>query len=166
MKRPSSAAGLALAALAVLGLVGPVAAGEQVPFRGRLAGVESSQLISVSPPILEVMDEVTGTATQLGKFTLASHGLVNLATMSGTGSYYFIAANGDTLSANFSGQASPTPTPGVFSIVETATITGGIGRFAGATGGFTVERLVDEGTGATSGSFNGTIKVSAQKRRD
>src|SRR5260370_33859755 len=90
MKRPSSAAGLALAALAVLGLVGPVAAGEQVPFRGRLAGVESSRLISVSPPILEVMDAATGTATHLGKFTLAIPGLLNLAPRSGTRPYYFM----------------------------------------------------------------------------
>ena len=77
MQRYSLAAGLALAALAVLGLVGPVAAGEQVPFRGRLAGVESSQLVSVSPPIVEVMAEAAGTASHLGKFTLAIHDFVN-----------------------------------------------------------------------------------------
>ena len=38
MKRHSSAASLALAVLAVLGLAGPAAAGDQVPFKGRLEG--------------------------------------------------------------------------------------------------------------------------------
>ena len=38
MKRYSSAASLALAVLAVLGLAGPAAAGEQVPFKGSLEG--------------------------------------------------------------------------------------------------------------------------------
>ena len=38
MKRYSSAAGLALATLVVLGLAGRVAAGEQVPFKGSLEG--------------------------------------------------------------------------------------------------------------------------------
>jgi hypothetical protein len=46
MKRFSSAASVALAVLtvmAVLGLAGPVAAEEQVPFRGTLAGMRVSQ---------------------------------------------------------------------------------------------------------------------------
>ena len=50
MNRFSSAAHLALAASAVLGLAGPAAAGEQVPFRGRLQGAIT--VTSVSPPIV------------------------------------------------------------------------------------------------------------------
>jgi hypothetical protein len=41
--------------------------------------------------------------------------------------------------------------------METATITGGTGRFAGATGSFTTERLFDTVTLTTTGSFEGTI---------
>jgi hypothetical protein len=52
---------------------------------------------------------------------------------------------------------TPTATPGIASIVETATITGGTGRFAGATGSFIVERLVDLINLETTGSFEGTI---------
>ena len=103
--------------------------------------------------------EATGNATQLGQFTLAIPHLVNRATRTAIGSYQFTAANGDTLSADFTGQATPTATPGVIYIVETATITGGTGRFAGATGSFTSERLYDTIAGTTIGSFEGTIST-------
>jgi hypothetical protein len=42
-------------------------------------------------------------------------------------------------------------------VVEEHTITGGTGRFAGATGSFTLERLVSTVTGVTDGSFDGSI---------
>ena len=48
MKRYSSAAGLALAVVAVLGLAGPVAAGEQVPFKGSFEGVVT--ITPLAPP--------------------------------------------------------------------------------------------------------------------
>jgi hypothetical protein len=47
----------------------------------------------------------------------------------------------------------------VLYIEETATITGGTGRFAGATGSFTAERLYDMVAGTTIGSFEGTIAL-------
>jgi hypothetical protein len=43
--------------------------------------------------------------------------------------------------------------------VETATVTGGTGRFAGATGSFICERLFDTIAGTTAGSFEGTIDL-------
>ena len=55
------------------------------------------------------------------------------------------------------GQGEPTDTPGLSRFVEINIITGGTGRFAGAKGSFTLERLVDLATGFTSGSFHGTI---------
>ena len=164
MKRHSSAASLVLALLAVLGLAGPVAAGEQVPFKGRFAGVV---IVTGGPSILFAAVDATGNATDLGQFTLAIPHQVNRGTSpfpfpwTSTGSYQFVAANGDTLFASFTGQVSSTPTPGVLAAVEIATITGGTGRFAGATGGFTVNRLVYPATltapRTTIGSFNGTI---------
>jgi hypothetical protein len=44
-------------------------------------------------------------------------------------------------------------------VVETYTITGGNGRFAGASESFTVERLVNTVTGVTSGTFDGSIVI-------
>jgi len=165
MKRYSSTASVALAVLTVLGLAGPVAAGEQVPFKGSFAG---DAFQSGVPPIVDVAVDATGKATDLGRFTLTIPHHVDLSTRPRTsfGSYQFVAANGDTLSADFTGQVfivhvSPTGIPDVLAAVEIATITGGTGRFADAQGTFTVERvvLVDTATGdrTTAGSFNGTI---------
>ena len=83
------------------------------------------------------------------------------------GSYQFVAANGDTLSADFTGQI--TPIAGGNAAVNIATITGGTGRFAGATGSFTDEHvaLVDPATGIRTviGSFEGTISSPGAAKR-
>ena len=79
-------------------------------------------------------------------------------------STYFTAANGDELYAEISGQAMLIA-PGFLHIVETATITGGTGRFTGATGNFVCERLFDTVAGITVGEFNGTISSTGVSRR-
>ena len=155
MKRYSSAAGLALATLVVLGLAGPAAADEQTPFKGGFEGdVTHTPLI---PPFDSVLVEAAGEATHLGRFTLDIPHVVNRTTRMAIGTYEFTAANGDTLIAEFTGIATPTDVPGVLYIEETATITGGTGRFAGATGSFLSERWFDTVNLTTSGSFEGTI---------
>jgi len=154
MKRHSLAANLALAFLVVLGITGPVPAGEDVPFKGHLEG--DVTITPLAPPFVMVDVEATGKATHLGKFTLDIPHVVNRANGTAVGSYEFTAANGDTLTANFTGVAVPIA-PGVLYIEETATITGGTGRFADASGSFSVERLYDTVAGTTTGSFKGTI---------
>ena len=62
MKRHRSAASLALAASVLLGLAGPVAAGEQVHFKGRLEGVVVTQTL-LDPPFISVL--VEGTPEQI-----------------------------------------------------------------------------------------------------
>jgi hypothetical protein len=154
MQRFRSKANIALSILAVLSLAGPAAAREQVPFKGSLEGdVTVTPLV---PPFVMADVEATGNATHLGKFTLDIPHVVNRANGTAVGSYEFTAANGDTLTADFTGVAVPIA-PGVLYIEETATITGGTGRFAGATGSFTVERWFDTIAGTTTGSFEGTI---------
>jgi hypothetical protein len=155
MKRYSFAAGIALAVVTVLGLAGPAAAGEQVPFQGRLGGVVTHEAVDATTDF--VLVEATGTATQLGLFDVSIPHLVNTTTRTAAGYYEFTAANGDTVCASFTGIAMPTATFGVISIVETATVTGGTGRFAGARGSFVVERLYDRIAGTTIGYFEGTI---------
>ena len=156
MKRYSSAAVLALAVLTVVGLAGPVVAQEQAPFKGSFEG---DVTVTPAPPFLSVHVEATGNATQLGLFTLDIPHLVNPTDHTASGFYEFTAANGDTVIAKFTGNAMPTAIPGVLYIEEMATIIGGTGRFAGATGSFVSERLYDRVAGTTIGSFEGTITL-------
>lgn len=142
------------AVLLTLALADPAAAKELVPFHGSVQGVE---IDVVQFPTLFVDGSGTGIASHLGRFTVTWDVTVNLLDSSATGSFHFTAANGDSIFTEIVGQAEPTETPGVAHIVEINTITGGTGRFAGATGSFTLERLLDQTTGFTSGSFNGTI---------
>ena len=153
MKRHSFAASLAFALLVILGLASPVAAGEQVPFKGSLEG--DVTVTPLTPPFVSVLVEATGNATHVGQFTLDIPHVVNRADRTAIGSYEFTTANGDTLTAQFTGQSTPTDTPGVLYIVEIATITGGTGRFVGASGSGTVKASITFAS-ATSGAFSGT----------
>lgn len=128
-----------------------------LPFKGRLDGAYT--LTFLGPTTLFVSGQGTGNATQLGRFTFEYDELVDLSTGTGTGSYELTAANGDTVTADWTGYGLPTENPAVLLVVENATITGGTGRFANATGSFTVERLFDFGTNSGGGSFDGTMRL-------
>jgi hypothetical protein len=128
-----------------------------VPFKGRLDGTYAG---AGEPPLVSVHVEAQGNASHLGRFTLDSRHVVNFDDLTGAGTAELTAANGDTLTTNLSGVATPQETPGVFFIVETFTVTGGTGRFAGATGQFVAERWSSPSgptNGTTSGSFEGTL---------
>jgi hypothetical protein len=151
---------LQMTALFLTATLGLAAAHRAVPFKGTLQQVESQ---NVQFPILSVEASASGNATHLGRYTMTSEFQVNLVTLAGGGFADFIAANGDSLFTAVTGQASPTENPDALAIVETHTITGGTGRFAGATGSFTVERLLNTVTDISSGSFGGTIVFGKAK---
>jgi len=147
------AAMLLTAALAV-----PAAAQKQVPFKGSLQGHETGTPEGGPPPTTVIADgSAEGIGTHVGQFSFSYQLTVTLANGTATGSAQLIAANGDSIFKTIAGSSEPTATPGVLSITEIDAITGGTGRFAGAQGSFTVERLVNQATGFTSGSFHGTI---------
>jgi hypothetical protein len=131
-----------------------VAVAAETPFKGTVSAVETGVTIF---PIRSITREGEGTATYLGKYTEQVTAQINVVTRHLTGAATFTAANGDTLTATVEGQSTLTTTPGVLSIVEFYTITGGTGRFAGATGTFTLESTVTQATGVSSGTFSGTI---------
>ena len=135
-------------------LAAPARGVRELPLRGSIEAVES---YAVNFPIMSVTASGSGNASQLGRFTVSYAVEVNLVTIAGIGSAEFVAANGDSIYATGTGQATETGTPGVFDIVENYTITGGTGRFAGAGGTITLDRVVDTNTGATSGVISGTI---------
>jgi hypothetical protein len=123
--------------------------------KGRFDGTVTST--PLDPPFARVVVTATGQATHLGRFTLEIPHVVNFATSSATGTMTLTAANGDTLIASFTGQAQVAGS--MVTIVETATVTGGTGRFADASGSFTVNRLFNRATGITEGTLEGTIST-------
>jgi len=132
------------------------AAGErQLLLKGSLQATETHL---VTPPTMFIDATGSGNATQLGVYTISFQAEVYLPTLfAAFETATLVAADGAQIFAEGSGQGTPTGTPGIVSIVETYTITGGTGRFAGATGNFTVERLIDRATFASSGTISGTI---------
>ncbi len=102
----------------------------------------------------------TLTSTELGQLALYLTVLVDLDTLDGVGRARLIDANGDSIFTCGTGHADPvTEDPPVFHITGTDTVTGGTGRYADATGSFTVDRMIDLSTGDSSGTFNGVIIV-------
>lgn len=135
-------------------LAAPATAERELLFKGSLQAHETNE---VNFPTLFVTASGSGQATQLGHYAVSYQVEVNIPTISGIASAQFVAANGDSLFAEGLGQATETGIPGVVTIVEMYTITGGTSRFEGASGSFTVERVLDQTTGVTSGTISGMI---------
>ena len=86
-----------------------------------------------------------------------------MATAQSTGTFTFTAANGDQLITTTTGREDAFVPPNVSHVTLVATIVGGTGRFAEATGTFTVRwvGIIDFATGTSTetGSFEGHIDL-------
>ena len=124
-----------------------------LPFQGSLTAREVDV---VSFPTLLAEGSAEGTATHLGRYRAAFTATVNVLDGRSTGSFTFTAANGDQLFSTFVGLGVGEP---IATITETLTISGGTGRFTGASGTLTVQRILDLTTGVSSGSIEGSITM-------
>ena len=97
-----------------------------------------------------------GDATHLGRFTVVASQCLDPATGAITkGEAVFTAANGDQVFATQSGRV--TGSPPVLGFELTYTVTGGTGRFAGASGSIRATGDFDVRTGGGSASLEGVI---------
>jgi hypothetical protein len=120
----------------IVTLAVPASAQKQVSFSGAIQGLEIDTPTGTNT--LSVQGSTTGMATHLGQFQLIYHLMVNTMTGQGTGgTANLFNANGDSISMTFFGQLTP-KTPPFPPVVGSIT-----GRFAGAQGGFTVERFAN-----------------------
>ena len=148
---------LLLAILLMGTTLAAASARKPLPLKGSIEAVETYQ---INGPTMFVTATGSGEATHLGRYTVTYEVQVDLPTGTGTDlSAQYVAANGDSLFAEGSGQATPTDDPTVFIVVETYTVTGGTGRFEDATGSFTETRQVNIETGVTSGTIDGSIGI-------
>jgi hypothetical protein len=153
IRRPLFLAVVVVTAVSLASIAVSAVAAE-TPFKGTVDAVETTTQVAF--PTVSLDREGGGTATYLGRYTEHVTMQINVLTMASTGTAQFTAANRDTLLATVAGQATRTG-PTVLSIVEVYTITGGTGRFADATGRFTLTSTVEQTTGVSSGTFSGTI---------
>ena len=167
MKRRMLVASFALAVLAAMGIASSVVAGESVPFQGTLEGIDQNL---TPPPLVSIHGVGEGVATQLGRFTYDFQGTVDFRNTppnppQGVGTLILTAANGDTLVAGILGSSAPVIPGELIEVTEVAVIIDGTGRFAGATGEFTIKRLVYQDTRFTIGSFEGAISAPGAGHR-
>jgi len=145
----------------------PAAAGDQVPFNGTVSGQIPSDL---GPPdetgcVFDFLVSNSGNATELGAFTGYAEFIPNLCDLTYTGFFYWIAANGDQISGPFSGYLTPTATAGVFDNHETAIVTDGTGRFAGASGILALTGQVNFITSSFVLPWKGTISSVGSNKK-
>jgi hypothetical protein len=161
-----------VAIFVTVALIGSAAAQKPMPFHGSIQGEETAAF-NADQSIRTVDGRGTGSSTHphLRRLTVEWGVTVPIATGRGIGHYTFTAADGDSISTELLGSGEvifpqPGGPPTHIHVVEQNIITGGTGRFAGVTGSFTVERLVDvsadpdpfsPGPFPVSGSFHGTI---------
>jgi hypothetical protein len=102
----------------------------------------------------------TGHGPHLGLFTYTADITVDDETGDGAGTVTWTGADRDQIFASTTGRILVADFPnGRITIGETQIITGGTGRFSGASGTISVERSLDLLTGVTAGSFTGTIDL-------
>jgi hypothetical protein len=79
------------------------------------------------------------------------------------GEFLYAFEAGDTLFGTYSGTVSLTQTPGLFAAIENLVVTGGTGRFLGATGFLTTTGSLHfvNGSGVFSGTLDGTLDAPA-----
>jgi hypothetical protein len=77
------------------------------------------------------------------------------------GSFTLTVANGDILYGNFGGQAIPTGDPNVLAYDDPGVITGGTGRFAGASGVVNTSGVANLATGHYRGTLSGSVSSPA-----
>jgi hypothetical protein len=126
----------------------------RLPFKGTLQSTETSVTVF---PMSSVTATGSGNASQLGLFTIRYEVEMSLLDLSVIESAEFVGTNGDSLRAEAVGQAAENRTPGMLNLLEIYKITGGTGRFNGASGTFTLNRLVSATTGAAASAFEGYI---------
>ena len=122
--------------LVVLSLAASASIGgaRSVPFKGSWSGETVAADLSTFP-VVGVISNGEGQLTHLGRYFMTSPHTSNVFTGETIGDQIFTAANGDQLTALCEGFPQPQPNGHVVGALD-CEITGGSGRFEGATGSY------------------------------
>jgi len=154
---------LGLLAVCALSAAGVKAADQTVPFKGTWTGRTISADLSTFP-LVQIVATGAGQVAHFGATTMVSPHITDVTDGHTFGDQIFTAANGDTLTAYCDG--NPENFGGGALVIGTldCSITGGTGRFEGATGeydfNFTATLILDELPDvrySTVATFDGSI---------
>lgn len=116
-----------------------------------------------NPDVVFTEEVTTGKANRgIGRYTLVASEFVNLATLEITGGAWTITSRKGTLVGTYAGSASATSDPAVITYHVTGPITGGTGRFAGASGTIVFDGIANLATGALSDKVSGVLVLPAK----
>ena len=149
----------------LIALLAPAAqAGKpSVPFKASLKTQETLAFNPVACPttFLEGTTVASGNASHMGSVTLRSTDCVVQAAGQFTftdGRLVLTAANGDQVTANYSGMLLPSAESPVYILTGSYTVVGGTGRFANATGSGSLQGSNNIVTGQGSYTATGFIR--------
>jgi hypothetical protein len=130
----------------------------QVPLKATFSGPGiAADIPGDRCPVLTIQITGGGTSTHLGKFTtVQSHCAAPPSLAFTNGEFTLTAANGDQLFGTYEGDFLPLEPP-LAAIDGAFTVTGGTGRFEGATGGGDASGVQNLATGVATVALDGTI---------
>jgi hypothetical protein len=156
LRRRLRRASLLLVVGTALVLPTQASAGAQVPLKGSDRGSFTLTANGCGPGVFAVVVDDAGRATHLGAYTYHSNECFNGATGQFSGTFTMTAANGDTISGTYAGSVVSV-VGGLGFYEQDNVITGGTGRFAGASGGFHLSGIANLATLQSSQRLSGTV---------
>ena len=132
----------------------------RLQFKGTAQALD---IYGASYPVVSLSANGSGSATELGQFTLVYKGEINLTDLSTVEVAQFAGLNGNRIDVTGVGQAAETARPGVYNLVQIYKVTGGTGRFVGVKGTVTVNRIVNMTSGLTYSTFDGYLLIPSPR---
>ena len=149
-----------ISVLVILSTFPVVFAFPAIPFNGSLSGTFAITSTTTLAGTATGYFEHLGHTTFLAKATVTGAAACGGFTTTETDT--FTAANGDQIFGSATGVACPTANPNMIHVTASATISGGTGRFAHASGSYIIQLTTTvasptAATGTLSGASTGTI---------
>jgi hypothetical protein len=132
------------------------------PFSGKCVLTFSPPPFPLTP-VFQSTDIGTCQFSELGETAFFGVQQINLAAGTQSGQRTFTAANGDILRVTHVGTSTPIG-PGLVSFQATATVVGGTGRFANATGQIRGWGVANLATRTSVAAFEGSVMYDASDR--